>query len=140
MNQIGTVTESIKAHNMAKEQGWGTMVSHRYLLYISKYSTSMSGPARPRIASSPTWLSALEPARSRLELLAGIIALDKFQVQVGFQFSFISFALSTFSPSTNIQNRSERLAKYNQLLRIEEELGTNAKFAGANFRKVRFLS
>ena len=73
VNQIGTVTESIKAHNMAKEQGWGTMVSHRYLLYISKYSTSMSGPARPRIASSPTWLSALEPARSRLELLAGIL-------------------------------------------------------------------
>ena len=34
MNQIGTVTESIKAHNMAKEQGWGTMVSHRYLLQI----------------------------------------------------------------------------------------------------------
>ena len=34
VNQIGTVTESIKAHNMAKEQGWGTMVSHRYLLQI----------------------------------------------------------------------------------------------------------
>ena len=34
VNQIGTVTESIKAHNMAKEQGWGTMVSHRCLLYI----------------------------------------------------------------------------------------------------------
>merc|ERR1712211_104874 len=31
--------------------------------------------------------------------------------------------------------RSERLAKYNQLLRIEEELGTNAKFAGANLEK-----
>merc|ERR1712038_1021952 len=29
--------------------------------------------------------------------------------------------------------RSERLAKYNQLLRIEEELGANAKFAGENF-------
>ncbi|KAI8922055.1 enolase [Powellomyces hirtus] len=31
--------------------------------------------------------------------------------------------------------RSERLAKYNQLLRIEEELGSRAKYAGANFRK-----
>lgn len=31
--------------------------------------------------------------------------------------------------------RSERLAKYNQLLRIEEELGKNAKYAGVNFRK-----
>ena len=31
--------------------------------------------------------------------------------------------------------RSERLSKYNQILRIEEELGANAKFAGVNFRK-----
>ena len=31
VNQIGSVTESIKAHQMAKGQGWGTMVSHRYL-------------------------------------------------------------------------------------------------------------
>jgi len=30
--------------------------------------------------------------------------------------------------------RSERLAKYNQLLRIEEELGADAKYAGKNFR------
>lgn len=29
VNQIGTVTESIKAHNLAKSNGWGTMVSHR---------------------------------------------------------------------------------------------------------------
>ena len=29
VNQIGSVTESIKAHQMAKAQGWGTMVSHR---------------------------------------------------------------------------------------------------------------
>ncbi|KAK3730100.1 hypothetical protein QZH41_003644 [Actinostola sp. cb2023] len=31
--------------------------------------------------------------------------------------------------------RSERLAKYNQLLRIEEELGQDARYAGTNFRK-----
>lgn len=31
--------------------------------------------------------------------------------------------------------RSERLAKYNQLLRIEEQLGKDAKYAGKNFRK-----
>jgi enolase len=30
--------------------------------------------------------------------------------------------------------RSERLSKYNQLLRIEEELGSNAVYAGQNFR------
>jgi len=31
--------------------------------------------------------------------------------------------------------RSERLAKYNQLLRIEEELGSNCTYAGVNFRR-----
>jgi len=30
--------------------------------------------------------------------------------------------------------RTDRVAKYNQLLRIEEELGDNAVYAGANFR------
>ena len=30
--------------------------------------------------------------------------------------------------------RSERLAKYNQMLRIEEELGSKSKYAGANYR------
>ncbi|GAA6074992.1 beta-enolase isoform X1, partial [Tachysurus ichikawai] len=30
--------------------------------------------------------------------------------------------------------RSERLAKYNQLMRIEEQLGDKAKFAGKDFR------
>ena len=29
VNQIGTVTESIQAHKLAKDNGWGTMVSHR---------------------------------------------------------------------------------------------------------------
>jgi Enolase len=29
VNQIGSVTESIRAHNLAKSNGWGTMVSHR---------------------------------------------------------------------------------------------------------------
>ena len=31
VNQIGTVTESIKACNMAHEEGWGVMVSHRFV-------------------------------------------------------------------------------------------------------------
>ena len=30
VNQIGSVTESIDAHLLAKKNGWGTMVSHRY--------------------------------------------------------------------------------------------------------------
>lgn len=29
VNQIGSVSESIDAHNLAKSNGWGTMVSHR---------------------------------------------------------------------------------------------------------------
>ena len=43
--------------------------------------------------------------------------------------------LGTGQIKTGAPCRSERLAKYNQLLRIEEELGTNAKYAGAEFRK-----
>lgn len=34
VNQIGSVTESIKAHLLAKASGWGTMVSHRYVEYF----------------------------------------------------------------------------------------------------------
>jgi len=42
--------------------------------------------------------------------------------------------LRTGQIKTGAPCRSERLAKYNQLLRIEEELGNKATFAGANFR------
>lgn len=87
VNQIGTVTESIKAHLLAKTNGWGTMVSHR------------SGE------TEDTFIA---------DLVVG---------------------LSTGQIKTGAPCRSERLAKYNQILRIEEELGANAKFAGKNFRK-----
>ena len=40
----------------------------------------------------------------------------------------------TFQIKTGAPCRSERLAKYNQLLRIEEELGDKAKYAGEKFR------
>lgn len=43
--------------------------------------------------------------------------------------------LRTGQIKTGAPCRSERLAKYNQLLRIEEELGANGKFAGEAFRK-----
>ena len=43
--------------------------------------------------------------------------------------------LRTGQIKTGAPCRSERLAKYNQLLRIEEELGKKAKFAGKSFRK-----
>jgi len=86
VNQIGTVTESIQAYNMAKEAGWGVMVSHR------------SGE------TEDTFIADL------------VVGLGTGQIKTG-------------APC-----RSERLAKYNQILRIEEELGSSAKFAGVNFR------
>lgn len=87
VNQIGTVTESIKAANMAKGDGWGVMVSHR------------SGE------TEDTFIADL------------VVGLKTGQIKTG-------------APC-----RSERLAKYNQLLRIEEELGDKAVYAGVNFRK-----
>jgi len=44
--------------------------------------------------------------------------------------------LRTGQIKTGAPCRSERLAKYNQILRIEEQLGANASFAGLNFRHV----
>lgn len=86
VNQIGSVTESIDAHLLAKKNGWGTMVSHR------------SGETEDCFIA---------------DLVVG---------------------LCTGQIKTGAPCRSERLAKYNQILRIEEELGSNAKFAGKKFR------
>jgi len=87
VNQIGSVSESIAAHNLAKANGWGTMVSHR------------SGETEDCFIA---------------DLVVG---------------------LCTGQIKTGAPCRSERLAKYNQLLRIEEELGANAKYVGENFRR-----
>jgi len=89
VNQIGSVTESIAACQLAQRNGWGVMVSHR------------SGE------TEDTFIADL------------VVGLRTGQIKTG-------------APC-----RSERLAKYNQLLRIEEELGGPgvAKFAGKNFRK-----
>lgn len=87
VNQIGTVTESIKACKMAQQAGWGVMVSHR------------SGE------TEDSFIADL------------VVGLNTRQIKTG-------------APS-----RSERLAKYNQLLRIEEELGSAAVYAGAYFEK-----
>jgi enolase len=47
----------------------------------------------------------------------------------------LAVGLSTGQIKTGAPCRSERLAKYNQLLRIEEELGDKAVYAGVKFRK-----
>ncbi|MEN6445386.1 MAG: phosphopyruvate hydratase [Candidatus Cloacimonas sp.] len=87
LNQIGTVTETIEAINMAHRAGWTTVVSHR------------SGE------TGDTFIADLA------------VALNSGQIKTG--------SIS----------RSERIEKYNQLLRIEEELGEAAYFPGKSIIK-----
>ena len=82
LNQIGTLSETIAAVEMARKAGWTSVISHR------------SGE------SEDTTIADLA------------VALNAGQIKTG-------------APS-----RSERVAKYNQLLRIEEELEENAWYAG----------
>jgi enolase len=85
LNQIGTVSESIQAAQLAQSDGWGVMVSHR------------SGE------TENTFIADL------------VVALGTGQIKTG-------------APA-----RSERVAKYNALLRIEEELNEkdgNTVYAG----------
>jgi len=89
INQIGTITESIMAHNMSKTANWGVMVSHR------------SGE------TEDCFIADL------------VVGLGCGQIKTG-------------APC-----RSERLAKYNQILRIEDELikkQIKFRYAGKSFR------
>merc|ERR1712228_996250 len=86
VNQIGSVTESIEAVNMAKKAGWGVM----------------------------TWDRSGETEDTFIADLA--VGLKTGQIKTG-------------APC-----RSERLAKYNQLLRIEDECGASAVYTGLSFR------
>jgi len=83
LNQIGTLTETVDAVEMAQRAGWTAVISHR------------SG----------------ETEDTTIADLA--VALNAGQIKTG--------SIS----------RSERIAKYNRLLRIEEELGDAAVYAGA---------
>ncbi|KAF9135718.1 phosphopyruvate hydratase, partial [Mortierella sp. 14UC] len=91
VNQIGTITESIKAAVLSQQSGWGVMVSHR------------SGETED------------------------------------FTIADIVVGLRTGQIKTGAPCRSERLAKYNQLLRIEEELAGDSVYAGENFRNAHLL-
>ena len=82
LNQIGTLTETIAAIKMARQAGWGAMVSHR------------SGET-----------------------------VDSFIAD-------FTVAMGTGHLKTGAPCRGERVEKYNQLLRIEEELGKRAMYAG----------
>lgn len=48
----------------------------------------------------------------------------------------LAVGLSTGQIKTGAPCRSERLAKYNQLLRIEEEMGSDAVYAGEGWRHI----
>ncbi len=89
VNQIGSLTETINAVSLAKENAYTAVMSHR------------SG----------------ETEDSTIADLA--VALNTGQIKTG--------SLS----------RSDRISKYNQLLRIEEELGDSAIFNGRNFLYIR---
>ena len=82
LNQIGTLTETLDAIEMAKKAGFTAVVSHR------------SGE------TEDVTISDL------------IVAVNAGQIKTG-------------APC-----RTDRVAKYNQLLRIEEELGEAARYAG----------
>ncbi|MGI5998584.1 MAG: phosphopyruvate hydratase [Lutispora sp.] len=84
LNQIGTLTETLDAIQMANRAGYSAVVSHR------------SGETED------------------VTIADLVVAVNAGQIKTG-------------APS-----RTDRVAKYNQLLRIEEGLGTMAKFAGKN--------
>jgi enolase len=52
----------------------------------------------------------------------------------------LAVGLCTGQIKTGAPCRSERNSKYNQLLRIEEELGASAKYAGVTFRKPAWMA
>jgi enolase len=52
----------------------------------------------------------------------------------------LAVGLCTGQIKTGAPCRSERLSKYNQLLRIEEQLGAGAKYAGNTFRAPAWMA
>lgn len=52
----------------------------------------------------------------------------------------LAVGLCTGQIKTGAPCRSERLAKYNQLLRIEEELGSKCSYAGQSFRSPKWMA
>ena len=88
VNQIGTLTETIAAVNMAKNAGYTSVMSHR------------SGETEDNTIAD------------------------------------LAVGLNTGQIKTGSASRSDRMAKYNQLLRIEEDLGSTAYYPGEKAFKV----
>ncbi|MFP4621387.1 MAG: phosphopyruvate hydratase [Bacteroidales bacterium] len=89
VNQIGTLTETINAVQLASENSFTSVISHR------------SGE------TEDTFIADL------------------------------AVALNTGLIKTGSASRSDRIAKYNQLIRIEELLGDSAKFPGKDFKYIK---
>ncbi len=89
VNQIGTLTETINAVNMAHKAGYTAVMSHR------------SGETEDTTIAD------------------------------------LAVALNTGMIKTGSASRTDRIAKYNQLLRIEEILGSQAYYPGTNFKYAR---
>jgi enolase len=89
VNQIGTLSETIEAIQLAHRHGYSSISSHR------------SGETEDSTIAD------------------------------------LAVALSTGQIKTGSASRSDRMAKYNQLLRIEEELGDGARYGGPLFPKKR---
>ena len=89
VNQIGTLTETIAAVNMAKNAGFTSVMSHR------------SGETEDNTIAD------------------------------------LAVALNCGQIKTGSASRSDRMAKYNQLLRIEEELGDTAYFPGKSVFNIK---
>ncbi len=92
VNQIGSISESIDAVKLSKQNGWGVMTSHR------------SGETEDNYIAD------------------------------------LAVGLCTGQIKTGAPCRGERTAKYNQLLRIEAELGGKAKYPGIGFRKPEWMA
>lgn len=105
VNQIGTLTESIQAAKDSFAAGWGVMVSHR------------SGETED------------------VTIADIVVGLRAGEIKTGAPVSLSTTCIVLYHLLTMFQARSERLAKLNQILRIEEELGSQAVYAGSNFRQ-----
>ncbi len=89
VNQIGTLTETIDAVQLATRNGYTSIMSHR------------SGETEDTTIAD------------------------------------LAVALNTSLIKTGSASRSDRIAKYNQLLRIEEQLGKQAYYPGRNFKYIK---
>jgi enolase len=89
VNQIGTLTETINAVNLASRHAYTSIISHR------------SGETEDTTIAD------------------------------------LAVALNTGQIKTGSASRSDRIAKYNQLLRIEEQLGSSARYPGKDFKFIK---